>query len=124
MAVQTDIVGRIALNRNAVAYVRVSTKDQNEETQLQQLLAQGVLPRECFCDTAASGTILAGQRRGLWKLLDCLREILAGDPVKLLYVFEISRVGRSFFETLGVVRKLEEGVRGYYLFALAKKSWI
>jgi hypothetical protein len=45
MAVQTDIVGRIALNQNAVAYVRVSTKDQNEETQLQQLLAQGV-PRE------------------------------------------------------------------------------
>jgi len=38
MAIQTDIVGRVALYRHAVGYVRVSTKDQNEDTQVHQIL--------------------------------------------------------------------------------------
>jgi len=32
MAIQTDMKGELALDRHVVGYVRVSTKEQNEET--------------------------------------------------------------------------------------------
>ncbi len=64
MPIQTDIVGRTALNRHAVGYVRVSTKEQNEETQVRQLLAQGVPREHVFIDSATSGATNAADRPG------------------------------------------------------------
>ncbi|HYA60560.1 MAG TPA: recombinase family protein [Candidatus Acidoferrum sp.] len=62
MAVQTDIIGRVALDRHAVGYVRVSTKDQNRDTQVHQILARGAPRKLVFIDTAISGTIPASER--------------------------------------------------------------
>ncbi|MDD1721472.1 MAG: recombinase family protein [Euryarchaeota archaeon] len=121
MAIQTDIVGRTALNRRAVGYVRVSTKEQNEETQVQQLLAQGVPREQIFIDTATSGTVPASQRSGFRALLDYIRT--HGHDITTLYVFEISRIGRSFLETLDVVRSLEEEC-GVIVWSLSpKEAW-
>ncbi len=70
MAIQADIVGRTALNRRAVGYVRVSTKEQNEGTQVQQLLVQGVPREQIVIDTAVSGTVPAANCPGFRALLD------------------------------------------------------
>ena len=64
-----DIGGRVALDWHAVGYVRVSTKDQNENTQVHQLLAQGVPREQIFVDTAISGKTPASDRPGFRALL-------------------------------------------------------
>jgi len=43
-------------------YVRVSIKDQNEDTQMHQLLAQGAPREQIFIDKAISGTVPASNR--------------------------------------------------------------
>ncbi|MGB8310529.1 MAG: recombinase family protein [Halobacteriota archaeon] len=121
MAIQIDINGRVALDWHAVGYVRVSTKDQNEDTQVYQLLAQGVPREQIFIDTAISGTIPASDRPGFCALLDYVRS--PEHEVTTLYVFEISRIGRSFLETLDVVRGLEEEC-GIIVWSLSpKEAW-
>jgi len=119
MAIQTDIVGRAALNRHAVGYVRVSTKEQNEETQVHQLLMRGVPREQIFADTAVSGTSRAVDRPGFRALLDYVRD--PAHRVTTLYVFEISRIGRSFLETLDVVRGFEEEC-GVIVWSLSSKE--
>jgi DNA invertase Pin-like site-specific DNA recombinase len=51
----------------------VSTKDQNEDTQVHQLLAQGVPREQIFADTAISGTTPASDRPGFRALLEYVR---------------------------------------------------
>jgi hypothetical protein len=63
MVTQTDIVGRVALDWYAVGYVRVSTKYQNEGTQVHQLLAKSMPREQIFVDTAISGTTPARSMR-------------------------------------------------------------
>ena len=70
MALQTDIAGGVAVDRHAIGYVRVSTKNQNEGTQVEQLLAQGVPRDQIFVDTAVSGAIPAPDRLGFGVLLE------------------------------------------------------
>ncbi len=121
MTIQTDMVGKAALNRYAIGYVRVSTKEQNEATQVQQLLAQGVPHEQIFTDTAVSGTVPAAARPGFRALCDYVRD--PSHKVTTLYVFEISRIGRSFLETLDVVRGLEEE-QGVIVWSLSpKEAW-
>ncbi len=119
MAIQTDMTGDVAVNRHAVGYVRISTKDQNEETQTYQLLTQGVPRDQIFVDTATSGTTPAYDRPAFRALLEYIRF----HDVTTLYVFEISRIGRSFLETLDVVRRLEEEC-GVIVWSLSpKEAW-
>jgi DNA invertase Pin-like site-specific DNA recombinase len=62
-----------------------------------------------------------GQLSGVRALLDYVRNPAHG--VTTLYVFEISRIGRSFLETLDVVRRLEEEC-GVIVWSLSpKESW-
>lgn len=118
-AIQTDISGDVALDRHAVGYVRISTREQNEETQLHPLLARGVPREQIFIDTATSGITHAGDRPGFRALLGFVRT----SEIATLYVFEISRIGRSFLETLDVVRRLEEEC-GVIVWSLSpKESW-
>jgi DNA invertase Pin-like site-specific DNA recombinase len=119
MAIQTDINGRVALDWHAVGYVRVSTKDQNEETQVHQLIEQGVPREQIFVDTATSGTTPASDRQGFRALLDYVRS--REHEITTLYVFEISRIGCSFLETLDVVRRLEEEC-GIIVWSLSEKE--
>jgi DNA invertase Pin-like site-specific DNA recombinase len=73
---------------------------------VRHLLAQGVLCEQIFIDTAISGTMPASDRLGFRALLEYVRS--HEHEITTLYVFEISRIGRLFLETLDVVRRLEE----------------
>ena len=88
-----------------VGYVRVSKDDQNPESQRLELLSKGV-PEDCiFTDWGQSGIKPAMKRQGFKDLMAYLDS--HKGAVKYLYVFEISRIGRSMFETFTLINNLE-----------------
>lgn len=89
-------------------YVRVSREDQDPENQIRLLISEGV-PRENIFVDKISGVSDMHDRPGF----NDLEMFLMGDTQeKTLYVFEISRIGRSFIDTLNWIMALEEiGVR-------------
>ncbi len=97
----------------------MSTKEQNEATQVQQLVAQGVPREQIFVDTAMSGTTNAADRPGFRSL--CAYISAPEHVITTLYVFEISRIGRSFIDTLSEVRRLEEEY-GVMVWSLSQKE--
>ncbi len=84
-------------------YVRVSSKDQNEDRQLIALKGVGVEEREIFTDKISGKDF----NRPSYKRL--LRKIKKGD---LLYIKSIDRLGRNYEEILVEWRRLtkEHGV--------------
>jgi len=97
-----------------IGYVRVSRDDQNVENQISLLLSEGLLRESIFVD-CISGISPIEDRDGYTKMMQAIKNRSAGELVTL-YVFEISRLGRSFLETLNTVRILEEsGVRVWSL---------
>nr|WP_319376648.1 recombinase family protein [uncultured Methanoregula sp.] len=97
-----------------IGYVRVSRDDQNVENQISLLLSEGLLRESIFVD-CISGISPIEDRDGYTKMMQVIKNRSAGELVTL-YVFEISRLGRSFLETLNTVRILEEsGVRVWSL---------
>lgn len=98
-------------------YVRVSREDQNTENQIQLLEREGVPSHHIFVDKI-SGISDLQDRPGYMELL----QFLEGRVDVTLYVFEISRLGRSFLDTLNTVRELEE--RGVRVWSLSPaESW-
>jgi len=88
-----------------VGYIRVSTKDQNPDNQKNILLEAGI-PSDClFIDHGVSGTVPARKRPGFKRLLEF---ISTHEGVKFLYVYELSRLGRTTVETINVIQDLEE----------------
>lgn len=81
----------------AVAYVRVSTIDQNDARQ-RELLDKYDIDR-WFCEKASGKNM---NRPALQDMLSYIRE---GDTV---YVTEFSRLGRSTADLLEIVRQIEE----------------
>jgi DNA invertase Pin-like site-specific DNA recombinase len=98
-------------------YVRVSREDQHPENQIKLLEKEGV-PRENIFVDMLSGITAMQDRPGYSAMLTFLSD---KDDV-ILYVFEISRIGRSFIDTLTTVNLLERaGVRVWSLFPA--ESW-
>ena len=96
-----------------IGYVRVSREDQNVENQIKVLLDEG-LPRESIYVDHISGISAMQEREGFARMMQFIRDHV-GEPITL-YVFEISRLGRSFLDTLNMVRTLEEsGIRVWSL---------
>ena len=92
-------------------YVRVSREDQNPENQIELLEREGI-PRENIYVDKISGVSDARDRPGYSDLLS----FLSDKPEAVLYVFEISRIGRSFLDTLQTINLLERaGVRVWSL---------
>ena len=87
-----------------IGYVRVSREDQNVENQIKVLLDEG-LPRESIYVDHISGISTMQEREGFARMMQFIKDH-AGEPITL-YVFEISRLGRSFLDTLNMVRTLE-----------------
>src|SRR6478609_10775617 len=92
----------------AVAYVRVST---GEQTVLNQRLAidrwaleQGYHVIYYFEDSAISGKIPAILRQAFKDMLELLKQ----DRVDAVLVYELSRVGRTFWDTLDAIKAIEE----------------
>jgi DNA invertase Pin-like site-specific DNA recombinase len=96
-----------------IGYVRVSRDDQNVENQIRLLLDEG-LRRESIYVDHISGISNMEDREGYTKMMDFIQK--NPDQPITLYVFEISRLGRSFLETLNTVRSLEKsGIRVWSL---------
>ena len=81
----------------SVAYVRVSTVDQNDERQREALGKYKI--DKWFCEKASGKN---ADRPQLQAMLDYIRD---GDTV---YVSEFSRLGRSTSDLLEIVKKIEE----------------
>lgn len=96
-----------------IGYVRVSREDQNADNQILLLLDEG-LTRDAIYVDHISGVSTIEEREGFSKMMQFIQDH-HGEPITL-YVFEISRLGRSFIETLNLVRTLEEsGIRVWSL---------
>jgi len=92
----------------AVGYARTSTDRQNIETQLTQLRNKGIPAKQIFYDEGVSGSTQAKDRPGFKNLL----RYLDNNEIDTIYCFELSRLGRTFLDTLNLVMEFENnGVR-------------
>jgi DNA invertase Pin-like site-specific DNA recombinase len=92
----------------ALAYLRVSTEEQTVQNQKLALekWAQdsGYQILDFFEDSAVSGRVPATQRRGFCDMLDLVKTA----PVDAILVYELSRVGRTFWDTLDAIKVIEQ----------------
>ena len=92
----------------AFAYMRVSTEEQTVQNQKLALerwaLANNYQILDFFEDPAVSGRVPATQRLGFQDMLDLVK-ITGVDAV---LVYELSRVGRTFWDTLDAIKAVEQ----------------
>ena len=91
-----------------MAYLRVSTEEQSVLT---QKIALDKWSKEhdyqilyFFEDPAVSGKIPAVQRKGFQELMDTVKT----SKVDAVLVYELSRVGRTFWDTLDAIKAIEQ----------------
>jgi putative DNA-invertase from lambdoid prophage Rac len=101
-----------------VGYSRVSTRDQDPENQVRILQNAGIPQDYIFIDRGISGTMPAEDRPGFQRAMKCIEE--NKETVKFLYVYEISRLGRTTIETVNLIEKLER--RGIMIWSLSPKE--
>lgn len=83
-----------------VGYVRVSTREQNEEMQIHALTQAGVDPANIHIDKGISGRAKYKPGREL-----AIRQLRAGDT---LVVWRLDRVSRSMIDMLTLLRSMKE----------------
>jgi putative DNA-invertase from lambdoid prophage Rac len=92
----------------ALAYLRVSTEEQtilNQKMALQKWAEDHRYQiLDFFEDSAVSGKIPAVHRRGFGEMLDLIKS----STVDAILVYELSRVGRTFWDTLDAIKAIEE----------------
>src|SRR4026207_1699797 len=57
-----------------------------------------------FEDSAISGKIPAAKRKGFLAML----ELIGNEPIDAVLIYELSRVGRTFWDTLDAIKAIEE----------------
>lgn len=82
-----------------VGYVRVSTNDQTNQRQVDELVQAGVSPIDIFGDEASGATM---ERPG-WEA--CGRELREGD---ILVIHSLDRLSRDLVHTMTTLRELNE----------------
>ena len=92
----------IAISNNTYAYVRVSTRDQNEDRQLMALDGLSIPEKNIFLDKQSGKDFQRPQYRRLVKKL---------KPDDLLYIKSIDRLGRNYEEILEQWRVLTKEKR-------------
>jgi DNA invertase Pin-like site-specific DNA recombinase len=92
----------------AFAYLRVSTEEQTVQNQklVLEKWAQdtGYQILDFFEDSAVSGRVPATQRRGFRDML----ELVKTAQIDAVLVYELSRVGRTFWDTLDAIKAIEQ----------------
>jgi putative DNA-invertase from lambdoid prophage Rac len=92
----------------ALAYLRVSTEEQtvlNQRMALQKWAQEhGFQIVDFFEDSAVSGKTAAIKRRAFTELLDLIK-IASIDAI---LIYELSRIGRTFWETLDAIKVIEQ----------------
>lgn len=96
------------MQKYAIAYMRVSTGEQTVQT---QKIAITKWAKEhdyqmlyFFEDPSVSGKIPATSRKGFQDLMEFVRI----SKVEAVLVYELSRVGRTFWDTLDAIKVIEE----------------
>jgi len=92
----------------AFGYLRVSTEEQtvsNQQIAIKKWsLENNYQILDFFIDPATSGKIPATKRQGFRDMLDLTRT----EQIDAIIVYELSRVGRSFWETLDAIKAVEQ----------------
>jgi DNA invertase Pin-like site-specific DNA recombinase len=92
----------------AFAYLRVSTEEQTVQNQRLVLDKwandNGYQILDFFEDSAVSGRVPAIQRRSFRDML----ELVKNAQVDAILVYELSRVGRTFWDTLDAIKAIEQ----------------
>lgn len=92
----------------AFAYLRVSTEEQtvlNQKLVMQKWAADHDYQiLDNFEDSSISGKIPAVKRKGFQAML----EIVRNEPIDAVLIYELSRVGRTFWDTLDAIKAIEE----------------
>jgi putative DNA-invertase from lambdoid prophage Rac len=97
----------VAINkqiRKKLGYARVSTQDQTVDNQVIELKKAGIAPEDIYTDVGVSGTVPAKKRKGFKQVYD---RIVKGE-VEELYVFELSRLGRTSSESILLFIEIEQ----------------
>jgi DNA invertase Pin-like site-specific DNA recombinase len=101
-----------------IGYVRTSKEEQHPTNQIIALKEEGV--ERIFVDAGVSSMVPADEREGFCSLLRFVGE--HPGLVDRLMVFEISRLGRSFLDTLTLLKNFEE--EGIKVWSLSpKEAW-
>jgi DNA invertase Pin-like site-specific DNA recombinase len=92
----------------AFAYLRVSTEEQtvqNQKLALEKWAQDSNFQiLDFFEDSAVSGRVPATQRRGFCDMLDLVKTA----QIDAVLVYELSRVGRTFWDTLDAIKAIEQ----------------
>lgn len=92
----------------AFAYLRVSTEEQTVQNQKLVLekwaQGSGYQILDFFEDSSVSGKVPAIQRKGFRDLM----ELVKTAQVDAVLVYELSRVGRTFWDTLDAIKVIEQ----------------
>lgn len=103
------------------AYVRVSTKEQDEEVQVRAIMEfakqRGIEVPRFFVDKGESGAKPFMDRPGAQQLI----QSIGIDNVNCIVSWSLDRMGRTMLDTLGTVISLEE--RGVRVITV-KEEWL
>jgi putative DNA-invertase from lambdoid prophage Rac len=103
--------------KKALGYARTSTNKQEIDNQI-QALKKYVQPENIYYDEAVSGIMLAKNRKAFRKI----NSMIEAGEVSRLYVFELSRLGRSSAETLQLFIDIE--LKGTQIISMSpNESW-
>jgi DNA invertase Pin-like site-specific DNA recombinase len=92
----------------AFAYLRVSTEEQTVQNQRLALEKWAKDHQyqilDFFEDSSVSGRVPAALRRGFQEMI----ELVKAAPADAVLVYELSRVGRTFWDTLDAIKAIEQ----------------
>jgi DNA invertase Pin-like site-specific DNA recombinase len=100
-----------------LGYARTSTSKQEIDNQIIALKDAGVPPENIYCDGGVSGTVKATNRKAFKKIYDMIE---AGEVDKL-YVYELSRLGRTSSDTLKLFIEIEQ--KGTNILSLSPNEY-
>lgn len=89
-----------------IGYARTSKDISVIKNQIQAIAAKGVSAEHIFIDEGISGTTPPMKRKGMRILFKFLNE--HKGEIDRLYIFEVSRLGRTFLETLELIEEVEK----------------
>lgn len=93
----------MAIEKYKLGYCRISTDRQDVKSQKLELLKY-VAPENLYEDIGVSGTVSAKKRKGFKKVYDRIQK----GEVSELYIFEMSRLGRTSSESIQLFIEIEQ----------------
>ena len=119
--------GEVIEGEVLIAYVRVSITEENVQNQIQAIKRfvgeeRGEKIR-FFVDIGVSGIVEPEKRKGFREMLEFIQAVRTLHPKTdiLLFVYEVSRLGRNFLETLNLIHRFEHEL-GVRILSVSKKE--